>query len=832
MINMKMISGLLSDTSNKMLHDDICFETLKQPNNYYEVITDGVELKPFVDLDGSFSNNISENDFKNIDLKILEKLKTLQDVSILSSSHYAALKIQRIKGKADKKEIVVKLSYRIVWAKEKTTDIKAMKLIIQEQKVALLQNLLHGIIDVTTKSRDNSLNIDFSVYRAGYGKMRCVNAYKYTEQKERCNTLIKGDIQDTIINITDDEKESLTLLVPNKEQQKNELQKNKKEQKDQKKDQKEKKKDEDKQLRVEEQIQKKKEKDLDKKMSDRDFTEVQICELLHIIGNKSADWDQWNTTGLILHDNWYSFKMFNDWSKDSPKYDRDITKNQWDTQYPEASGSWSIYTFLKWAKECNPAEYKLWCKKNKAPHILSILKQGAKIFDKEYATELFINLKYSKGEWYSCDKITKLWKIDERAEKSVLEFIESKMEEGNCIENMRMFEIGSFLSLLINCLRSSLCDDDFYMKIETPQDCIAFKNGLYNIKTKAFQKGFKSENYICKTLDYDYNAVYKSNEIIKNDIISNFVKLLNNDTDLYDYVMRVFGYTITGRASEKQEFYSCIGQKGGNGKTTLLAIIEKIFKIYYKKVTPKCFEADYSKAHKDLANIQGARFLVSEEFRQGAKLNEQLVKIFRDGLTTENEVMFGTSKTLNLNCKLFFTSNATLTFSADGGMSRGYRQINFNSRFVSDKSTSEYKYEKLCFQADPTFQTNFDKPEYRDELLCIILNYANRYYTDGLKTPASILKQSIDTCDLQGDQFKLFFEDNFEIDTEGQVFKDDFQNLYNECNKKPLDKLLDVKQIKDELARISDNITYDRNKKGTGEDKEKRGCFVGFKQIM
>ena len=832
-----MIKGLFSDTSNKNLHDDICFEKLKQQNNYFEVITDGVELKPFIDLDGSFSNNISKEQFENIDNQILEKLKTLENTSILSSSHYEALKIQKIKGKSDKKEIVVKLSYKIVWINEKTTDIKTMKDVIKEQKTPLIQKLLHGLIDVTTKAQDNCLNIDFSVYRAGFGKMRCVNAYKYPEQQDRYNKLIKGNIEDTIININKDESDKLILLIPNKierkqieeqqkQQQKKIEQEQKQEQKQIKKDKKQEEKEEQKQEQIQEKIKQKQEKDIDKKISKRDFTEEQIVELLNIIGNK-ADWEQWNTIGLVLHDNWYTFKTFDDWSKMNKKYDKDSTKNQWDKKYPKPTGVWVIYTLLKYAKEENSIEYNLWCKKNKAPHILSIFAQGSNIFDEEYKKEIFVNLKYSKGEWYSCDKITKLWRIDERAEKSVLDFIETKMKECDCSYQMKTFETGSFLTLLINCLKKSLCDDEFYSKIETPQDCIAFKNGLYNIQTKVFQKGFKAENYVSKTLDYDYQINYKSNKKIKDEIISNLIKLLNNSENLLDFVMRLFGYTITGRASEKQEFYSFVGQKGGNGKTTLLAIAEKIFKIYYKKVTPKCFEADYSKAHKDLAGIQGTRFLVSEEFRQGAKLNEQLVKVFRDGLTTENEVMFGTSKTLKITCKTFFTSNATLTFSADGGMSRGYRQVNFNSRFVPDKETSEYKHEPLCFQADPTFLSNFDKPEYRDELLYIILEYGNKYYSDGLITPQYIIKQSSDTCNLQGEQFKTFFEDNYILDHEGIVFREDFESIYNASNKKSMD----IKQIKDELARISDNIIYDRNKKGSNENKDKRGCFIGFTQI-
>jgi hypothetical protein len=221
------------------------------------------------------------------------------------------------------------------------------------------------------------------------------------------------------------------------------------------------------------------------------------------------------------------------------------------------------------------------------------------------------------------------------------------------------------------------------------------------------------------------------------------------------------------------------------------------------------------------------RFLISEEFRKGASLNEQLVKMFRDGLPMENEVMFGTSQTIDLTCKLFFTANNTLIFDPDGGMTRGYREIEMKSRFVEDYATSEYNHEPLCFQADKTFPPKFEQAEYRDELIHILIEYSHKYYKDGLITPKSISDASQQTCEMQGDQFKTFFETYYALNPYGEVFKADLSLVYQNEFKKPLDLLT----IKDEFKKISHNIVYDRNKKGTGEDKDKRGCFLGIKKV-
>jgi len=838
MESLKMIAGLESAIKNKKLHEQTSIEKLSVPNNYYEVLCDKYAMRPFVDLDGEFTDDISKEEFDAKDQEICEKLASLANVSVMTSSHYEALKITKIAGKADKKEIKIKLSYRVIWTKERVVNIVEMKKVVKEQKFPLLEELLSETIELTEKTKNNTINIDYSVYRQGDGKMRCVNAYKHPEQAERINKLVKGTIEDSLININQDELDRYELLIPENEKQRKQKQEEKEQKqllkqqqmeqnKTVKKEERERKTDE-KMERVKKQVNERKtkkqseknEKEIEKKIKDRDFNEEQIIELMSIIGN-TADWNKWNTYGLVLHDNWYSYEVFNNWSKlNKGKYDADITKNQWNKEYPEASGKWVVYTLLKDAKEINPEKYKAWCKKCKKPHILSLLKQGADAIDEEYKVELFKILKYSQEKWYACDEETKLWIEMDTPEKKILSFIRQEMKD--CEEQMKVFEVGGFLQLLKRCFMSSLCDNDFHRKLSTPIDHIAFKNGLYNLKTKVFEKGFKSEHFISKILDYDFDPNFKSNPVNKKYIDTEFIKLFSNNKLLYAYMFCLLGYILTGRASEMQQFYSIVGPIAGNGKSTLFLILKQIFSIYIKQTSPKCFEADYAKAHKDLATLQGIRFLVSEEFRKGASLNEQLVKRFRDGTPMENEVMFGTLNEIDLQCKLLFTSNATLRFEADGGMSRGYREVKFTSRFVEDYATSEFKHEVNCFQADKTFQSEkFVLPEYRDELLHILLEYSHKYYKDGLKTPDFITQDSKQTCEMQGEQFKTFFDDNFIINPEGFVLKDDFNTIFFQHYKKAA-VLLDVK---DQFQKISYTITYDKNKKGS---EGKRGGFHGI----
>ena len=57
--------------------------------------------------------------------------------------------------------------------------------------------------------------------------------------------------------------------------------------------------------------------------------------------------------------------------------------------------------------------------------------------------------------------------------------------------------------------------DDFYSKLDTNCGYVAFKNGLYDIKTAKFRAGFLPEDHIHHTLDYEYE---KKNSCISKQI--------------------------------------------------------------------------------------------------------------------------------------------------------------------------------------------------------------------------------------------------------------------------------------------------------------------------
>ena len=90
---------------------------LENINNYFEIVYGDKPMRPYIDIDGVM-NNIDNEHFNNLDLQILDKLCTLNDCSIMTSSKYACM---------DKNDVVNKLSYRLTFYNEICKDKKDCK---------------------------------------------------------------------------------------------------------------------------------------------------------------------------------------------------------------------------------------------------------------------------------------------------------------------------------------------------------------------------------------------------------------------------------------------------------------------------------------------------------------------------------------------------------------------------------------------------------------------------------------------------------------------------------------------------------------------------------
>lgn len=101
------------------------------------------------------------------------------------------------------------------------------------------------------------------------------------------------------------------------------------------------------------------------------------------------------------------------------------------------------------------------------------------------------------------------------------------------------------------------------------------------------------------------------------------------DPAMFAYMRAFLGYCVTGLRTH--ELFTILHGSGTNGKSTLLAVLEKVAGDYGRRVRPSVFElsrnkAGSSSATPELAQLPGARIVAASETAEGSRLDMELVK--------------------------------------------------------------------------------------------------------------------------------------------------------------------------------------------------------------
>jgi putative DNA primase/helicase len=127
---------------------------------------------------------------------------------------------------------------------------------------------------------------------------------------------------------------------------------------------------------------------------------------------------------------------------------------------------------------------------------------------------------------------------------------------------------------------------------------------------------------------------------------------------LEDYLQKALGYSLTAVTSEKAVFV-CHGG-GNNGKTTLLATVREVVGDYYAvllQIDTLMARAADNNSQADLADLRGARFVMTSETEENQRLAEGRLKRITQGLGRikavrkyENPIEFTETHKLWMDC--------------------------------------------------------------------------------------------------------------------------------------------------------------------------------------
>ena len=141
--------------------------------------------------------------------------------------------------------------------------------------------------------------------------------------------------------------------------------------------------------------------------------------------------------------------------------------------------------------------------------------------------------------------------------------------------------------------------------------------------------------------------------------------------------------------------------------------------------------------HKQISHIKGKRLVFLEEILKTQAMNHSLFKEIGDGMSIENEVMYGTCEKIKIQCVLLHAlSNHIPDLNAEEeACYNRYRQISCNSHFDRTKTRLEENYDKLEFIADESLKETIISSEHADEVFNLIIDDAHLFFVRGKKLP-------------------------------------------------------------------------------------------------
>lgn len=142
----------------------------------------------------------------------------------------------------------------------------------------------------------------------------------------------------------------------------------------------------------------------------------------------------------------------------------------------------------------------------------------------------------------------------------------------------KKIDTPSYYAMMIKHLKTLLSDDLFYQKLDNMPYKLAFKDGIYDIKTMKFSKGFDDNYYLTETIEYEYEEANEEDVKYIHEVIK---KICNYNDEHTNYYLSILGYSLLGDAQLEKSLFFFIGQKGNNGKTLILdSLSEDVLQCY------------------------------------------------------------------------------------------------------------------------------------------------------------------------------------------------------------------------------------------------------------
>jgi len=521
--------------------------------------------------------------------------------------------------------------------------------------------------------------------------------------------------------------------------------------------------------------------------------------------NRVSNYTEWMTIGWILYnisdgdsegfDLWCDFS-----SRDIEKYDEGICADCWEKMVKKDMTLGSLKHF---AKIDNPDAYKEYINEETRKHAEESLKGTqnhndiAKALFSKYCDE-FVCASISNKLWFQFTG--HVWEICEegielskRISSEIVKIYSSMAKNifnelaacDNDIERINLQKKVSVVTKMIGSLKSSpykrnimkeamevFYDKKFKEKLDMNPFLIAFRNGIYDLKTNTFRDGIP-EDYLSKQMPIDF-VDYKEEDKSVQQVYDFFEKIFP-DKSVRKYFMDTSCNVFVGGNHQKIVLFWT--GEGDNGKSVTQEFFEKMLgrlaiKFNTTVVTGK--KPPSGAAYADLARAGGGvRWGVFEEPGKGELINIGVLKHLSGNDSFYARDLFEKGKDgreIVPMFKLVFICNSLpkIRYPDKAGWNR-IRVVPFESTFCRDNDPAPDTYEEQLrlkrFPMDKSFSRKI--PGLLSAFAWVLLNHRKKLGNNPIEEPEKV-RIATDIYRRQNDIYKQFTEENI-VEEKGKI---------------------------------------------------------------
>jgi P4 family phage/plasmid primase-like protien len=211
-----------------------------------------------------------------------------------------------------------------------------------------------------------------------------------------------------------------------------------------------------------------------------------------------------------------------------------------------------------------------------------------------------------------------------------------------------------------------------------------FNNKIFDLENNKFIEP-KIEYYISNSCGYNYNDfINKDDEILFNKLLCQ----IQPDEIQRKYYLQALSTSLLGKQIDK--LFILTG-KGGNGKSLMNNIMEKILGDYSYKLQSKALCEDMKTgANPEIAKMHNKRFIYVQEPDKDKKINSSVMKEITGSNTLNVRECYSNKTLINLKCSLFLEcNNIPKIDEVNDAITRRIRIIDFPSKFLEKEKYDE-----------------------------------------------------------------------------------------------------------------------------------------------